>query len=98
MSLGLLAENYQLTNSTTANGKKRAYFVEFQENLRDTAATNSCCVQRTAFCAQGIYKFCILCSVFCLLVFFLALRADTSIIESSGRDSFEAATALFVIS
>jgi hypothetical protein len=32
------------------------------------------------------------------LIFFLALQADTSIIEHSGFDSFEAATALFVIS
>jgi hypothetical protein len=30
--------------------------------------------------------------------FFLALRAGTSIIKHSGRISFEAATALFVIS
>jgi len=30
--------------------------------------------------------------------FFLALRADTSTIEHSGCDSFEAATAYFVIS
>ena len=30
--------------------------------------------------------------------FFLALRADTSIIKNSGFDSFEAATAWFVIS
>jgi hypothetical protein len=37
--------------------------------------------------------FCILCSFF-----ILALRADTSIIDHRGFDSFEAATSLFVIS
>jgi len=42
----------------------------------------------------------ILYPVFCVLYsfFILALRAETSIIKHSGFDSFEAATALFVIS
>jgi len=46
----------------------------------------------TVFCvlrkeSQGLYSF-----------FILALWAETSIIKHSGFDSFEAATALFVIS